>query len=177
MYIVYDESVRAVVAIPLILSIVEFFIPIENSDDLFVIEVATRITKIIRWIGKSTFAKVFNSNAFSVEQELKYKTKFWQIGKEDPAKRFFGGTFRNQLCNDSSTANASFYRYTKKDGVVRLIDGFKVVGGFDWDTETNTLYIVDVCQSLINAYDWNPKTGNICRFFFNVIFISIQFHF
>lgn len=148
------------------LKVVDFLIPIEGSDDLFAIGVATRVTKIIRWDGKSTFAEVVDSNAFAVEQELKYITNFWHIAKADPSGRFIGGTLRSQFCNDLPTANASLYRYTKEDGVKRLIDGFKVTGGMDWDVKSNTFYIVDICGNIIEAYDWNPKTGDICKSFF-----------
>lgn len=154
----------ASVPINLTPKVVDFLIPIENSSDLFAIGVANRVAKLIRWDGKATTAEIVESNLFSVEQDPKYMTNWWHIAVADPKGRFFGGTYRNQLCGVSQTANASLYRYTKKTGVEHLQGDFQIVGGMEWNTDTNTFYLVDVCRSNINAFDWSPETGHISTY-------------
>lgn len=154
---------RAIVLTPILLKAVDFIIPIEGSDDLFAIGVATRTVKIIRWDGISMTAKTVNSDVFTVEQKLEYATNIWHIAKADPKGRFIGGTTRIGFCNSLPTPNASLYKYSKKDGVESIIDGFKATGGMNWDINTNTFYIVDICKNIINAYDWVPETGVICN--------------
>lgn len=154
---------RAIVPGVLPLKAIDFIIPIEGSVDLFAYGGASRIVNILRWDGISEIAEVVNSNTFSVEQELEYITNFWHIAKADPNGRFIGGTLRTQFCNDLPTSNASLYKYTKEDGVERIIEGFKVTGGMDWDTNTNKFYVVDLCGNIILAYDWSPDTGDICK--------------
>lgn len=55
----------------------------------------------------------------------------------------------------------SLYRYTKKTGFEQLQGDFQVVGGMDWNTDTNTFYVVDVVKLDIKAFDWDPDTGQL----------------
>lgn len=124
------------------------------------------MAKVIRWDGISETTEVLDANAFSVEQEADYSGNAWHIAKADPKGRFIGGTTRTQFCNAVPPTNSSLYKYTKKDGVECLLDGFKVTGGMDWYVKSETFYIVDICENIISAYDWCPKTGNICKYLF-----------
>lgn len=69
----------------------------------------------------------------------------------------------SNIGNPDSPANSSLYRYSKKDGLVRLLDNLRVANGLAWNRKTNKFYYVDSCDFYVREYDWNPNNGDICE--------------
>lgn len=138
-----------------------FIVPIKCCSDQFAVGVG-RGTKIIRWDGKSSKATVIR-DVFQVEQDLKYAKNHMDTVKADSAGRLYGGTFRAEICSSSNSPNASFYRYTKQKGVKRLIRDIKLSAGMAWNDKLRKFYHIDSCKFILEEYDWNPKTGKICK--------------
>lgn len=144
-----------------------FVIPIKCCKNQFAVGLE-RAVKIIKWNGKSPLARVLRT-VFAVEQDAQYSANHMNDAKADPKGRFYGGTLRSELCSFSTTANASFYRYTKSRGVQKLFDDVKVSNGMAWNKRRNKFYYSDSCRYELREYDWDPYTGNISEvswFFF-----------
>lgn len=144
------------------LTAVVFIIPVKEGKNLFAIGVSSRVVKLIRWDGISPEVE-YIQDLFAVEQDPYYSTNFWHISKADPKGRFFGSTFRMEFCSTNPIANASFYRWTPKQGIKKLMGQIKVAGGFDFDRKKRIFYEADACTNKIRAYDYFPKTGKICK--------------
>lgn len=142
---------------------VSFIIPVKGCKDQFAIGTSNRIVKIIRWDGRSNTAIVLR-NVFAVEQDPSYSNNRWHISKIGPKGRFFyGGMFKETLCSQSSNPNASFYRYSKRGGLERVMGQLQISNGFDWNVKAKKFYHIDGCKFGIREYDWQPKTGKLCK--------------
>lgn len=143
-----------------------FLIPLKKYKNQFVGGIE-RSVKIFEWNGKNDTARVVRT-WFSVEQAPKYDKNYWNIAKASPTHQFYGSTYRTEVCSLSSSPNASLYRFTKKLGSVRLLRNEKVPAGIDWNIKENKFYHVDSCNGIIFEYDYNPKTGDICKILSNI---------
>lgn len=140
-----------------------FLIPLKKCKNQFA-GGFNHTVKIFEWNGKSDHARIIGTT-FSVEEKPKYDGNYWHVAKASPIKhQFFGSTYRTEVCSSSSAANASLYRYQKKHGVQRLIKNQKVPAGIDWNIKNNKFYQVDSCNGIILEYDFDPKTGDICKY-------------
>lgn len=63
-------------------------------------------------------------------------------------------------------AAGTFYKYIKGVGVYELIHNIYVSNGMAWNEEENIFYYIDSCKFDVKAYDYNPSTGDICKWFF-----------
>lgn len=141
---------------------ISFIIPIKCCSGEFAVGV-DRGTKVIRWDGKSPKAIVIR-DVFQVEQDPKYAKNHMDTAKADAVGRLYGGTLRTELCSSSSnSANASFYRYTKNNGVKRLIHDIKISAGMAWNEKLRKFYHIDSCKFVLEEYDWSRETGKICK--------------
>lgn len=140
---------------------VSFIIPLKCCPNQFAVGLGRGI-KIIFWDGRSPMARVLRE-VFQLEQDSKYSKNHIHHGKADAKGRFYGGTFRKEICSFSNSANAGFYRYTKQQGVKRLMSDVKVSSGLAWNEDARKFYYIDTCKYAIEKYDWSPKTGRICK--------------
>lgn len=163
-----DKIYKAVMPIDLNPKVVIFIIPLKGKKDLFAVGVSSRVVKLVRWDGVAATVEILG-DLFSVEQSEEYSGNYWHMSRADPKGRFFGGTFRSEFCSSSSAANASLYRYTKERGAERLSE-MKLPGGMDWNPRTNTYYFINMCEFVLQAYDWCPETGELCKFSKNIRF-------
>lgn len=103
------------------------------------------------------------STLFDIEKTFGTPTNHMNECKADPRGRFYDGTIKADICNPDSPANSSFYRYTRPQGLVRLLDNLRVANGLAWNRKTNKFYFVDSCDFFIREYTWNPRSGDLCK--------------
>lgn len=137
-----------------------FIIPIKGFKNQFAVGL-NRGVKAIHWDGVSPIALVAR-DIFQVEHDSKYAKNHMHTGKADSKGRLYCGTFRTELCSPSNSSYASFYRYTKKKGVKRLLRNIKISAGIAWNKKARKFYHIDSCNFILEEYDWNPKTGKLC---------------
>lgn len=68
------------------------------------------------------------------------------------------------MCSDTPATYGGLFRYDKCKGVKELLSNFKVTGGFDWNAKGDKFYFVDSCRRTIRKFDYNGKTGKICKY-------------
>lgn len=104
--------------------------------------------------------------ALEVEKDPAYKFNRFNDAKSDPKGRFYGGTMRLEECGDIfEVANGSFYKYAKDENVAKLRGDIGISNGLAWNTTTNKFYYIDSCQLDVKEFDYDPKTGNLCKRF------------
>lgn len=117
---------------------------------------------IIQWDGKYPHGSIVR-DAFTLETDPKYASHSVDIAKASPQGNFYGGTIRQTLCSDSSEVTGAAYKYDKCRGVQTIIPNQKIFGGLEWSPEGDKLYTVDSCGMVIREYEYNGKTGQICK--------------
>lgn len=138
-----------------------FLIPLKNRPNHFACGIE-RTVKVIKWNGRDRIATVMKP-LFGVEQSKKYTKNLWNMAKASPSHKFFGGTYCTEICSLSSSANASFYRYSEKFDVKRLLTDIKVSSGLDWNVKEKKFYHVDSCNGIIREFQYDPKTMELCK--------------
>lgn len=139
---------------------VGFIVPIEESDEFLIGN--ERDLKVVKWDGKSTTAEI-QCTQFKVDQDV--PTNFLHDAKVDSHGRLYVGTLRNAMCNpNSTTPPGSLFR--SDDGIIPqvLVPNLTITNDFAIDEERNILYVVESCSGVIKAFDWNPKTGGVCKY-------------
>lgn len=136
-------------------------IPIEGYSDRFVVSNNHTIT-IVQWNGVDPIAR-FIQDIFTVETDQKYMTNNWNAIKVAPNCQLYGGTFRKELCSGMPGDIAALYKYSSSCGVKTLANGFKAAGGLEWNIYDNLFYYLNICDLSLLEFDWNPHTGDICR--------------
>lgn len=142
--------------------VVSFVFPVDGTTDQFAIGIGRRVG-IVTWDGKAPVAKVTRIVG-EVEQEELYRTNRFNDAKPDPFGRFYGGTMRLEECGDIfDAALGSLYRYSKEKGFENIRTKVGVSNGLAWNVEKNKFYYIDSCQMDVKEFDYDPKTGNICK--------------
>lgn len=138
----------------------------------------SRIAVVIEWNCRKGEVK-FVRRVFKVEPEPRFIANSFHIAKASPNGKFFvGGTFRGALCVNISSPNASYYTYSQKTGVKRLdIPNLVTTGGVAFGPNGKKVYLVDLCNGLVWEYDFNSKTGDICKCFRCLRFLLRKLHF
>ena len=80
-------------------------------------------------------------------------------GKCDPAGRFWAGTM--PLGKDEGKPLGSLYRLDADHSVHKMFDGVGCSNGIVWTADRSTMYYVDTFTSRIDAFDYDPTTGDI----------------
>jgi sugar lactone lactonase YvrE len=57
----------------------------------------------------------------------------------------------------------TFYRYTKSEQFVPLIQNVGISNGLAWNAKENKFYFVDSVDFDIKEFDYDPVTGNLCE--------------
>lgn len=115
---------------------------------------------LVKWNGKSTRAKIIRS---IFEIKIDNATQ-WCGGNADGKGRFYGGTNSRRFCN--AVPSYSVYRYDQKHHLDRLFNGTNSTVGIVFNEHEQKMFHVDTCALMLTQFDWDPKTGDICRLFF-----------
>jgi sugar lactone lactonase YvrE len=78
-------------------------------------------------------------------------------GKCDPAGRFWAGTMRY----DEAPGGGALYRLDPGGEVTRVLDGVSISNGLAWSGDGRVLYYVDSATHRIDAFPFDPSTGEI----------------
>lgn len=131
----------------------------KECTDLFAVG-SGRDAILVKWDGKSPQAQVVGSQKlFSVEPDNPRGQT--NIAMADRYGRLYEGPSSMEFC--SAPPNQSFYRYTNKRGLERLFTGVQATTGIAIDEDAGKLYHIDGCSFVLTAYDYDPKTGDICK--------------
>lgn len=142
--------------------VVSFIIPVDGHSDQFAVGIGRRVG-IIRWDGRSDNAELLRI-AVEVEPEELYVNNRWNDAKADPAGRLCGGTMRLEACGDIFEVSlGSLYHCAKDQAVAPLKKDIGVSNGLTWNTKTNKFYFIDTCTSDVKEFDYDVKTGKICK--------------
>lgn len=154
--ILYSASIPGIKAISFIYPVRQ---KCKKCNDIFAIGMAHGVN-FIKWDGKTTVAQLVNqTNLFNVEEN---DTKsIMDIAQADRNGRLYFGTYSSDFC--SSPANSSFYRYSANRGVERIFGDLYGTSGIAIDEKAKKLYHSDYCLLLITEFDFNPKTGDLCK--------------
>lgn len=60
-------------------------------------------------------------------------------------------------------AVGSFYKYIRGDGIYKLFENVFVSNGMAWNETENKFYYIDSGKFCIKEFDYDPKTGDICK--------------
>lgn len=138
----------------------------KDCADLFLIGNSNDVS-VVKWDGKSPQAQVVGKELISIEPNN--TQTHVNLALADRHGRLYVGTFSLQFCA-APTADSSLYRYTNDRGLTRLFTGVRATSGIAIDYNARKLYHVGGCNLLLTAYDYDPKTGDICKY-------SLLFHF
>lgn len=142
--------------------VVGFFIPVEGTTDQFAVGIGRRVG-IISWDGVSEKAKL-ERIALEVEHDAKYVNNRWNDAKADPTGRLVGGTMRLEAIGDIfEAADGSLYSFAKDQELALLKTKIGVSNGLTWNEKTGKFYYIDTCALDIKEFDYNLKTGEICK--------------
>jgi len=78
-------------------------------------------------------------------------------GACDPAGRFWVGS----MALDESPGAAALYRYTSDGGLQHVLGDVTMSNGLGWSPDGGTMYYVDSLTFRIDAFDFDPATGEI----------------
>lgn len=60
-------------------------------------------------------------------------------------------------------AAGKVYKYVKDDGLQAVLDNIYISNGMAWDENNNKFYYIDSGKFDVKEYDYDPNTGNICK--------------
>ncbi len=81
-------------------------------------------------------------------------------GKVSPEGRFFAGTMDEESL---SRPIGALYRLDPDGSLHQVLEGLIVSNGLGWSLDGRTLFHSDSRAQLINAYDYDPQTGEIAH--------------
>lgn len=133
---------------------VSFALPIEGQRNRYLVG-SNDTALLIDWDGKSsTVTKV--REVFNIEANTYLNAVAIGLNGE-----LITGGFGAAFC--MNTANLSFYQFSE-DGELSSSSGHhKSTIGLEINTAENILYQLDACQKHINAFDYNPQNGDLCK--------------
>lgn len=147
--------------------VVSFILPVANQTDQFALGIGPRVG-VVHWDGHSKKARL-GAIAFEVDEDS--STNRFNDAKCDPVGRFYGGTMRFERLGDLfDIAGGTFYRYIKGEGVKGLLHKVHCSNGLAWNEKENKFYFIDSIKLDVKEFDYDPKSGNICKLIF-VIYI------
>ncbi len=78
-------------------------------------------------------------------------------GACDPAGRFWVGS----MALDYATGAGALYRYSRADGLERVLDAVTLSNGLGWSPDGGTMYYVDSMTYRVDRFDFDPSTGAV----------------
>lgn len=78
-------------------------------------------------------------------------------------KRLVGGTYKASLCDRNFKPDAVLYTIDKSSDVQLTLKHLYASTGKDWYQKKNKFYHNTMCDFDTAEYDWNPRTGELCK--------------
>lgn len=132
-------------------------IPTEDDPTLFYVNNDTT-NYIVQWDGNCSNATLVGQT-FSVEKNIVNHTLAY--AKVAPNCDIVFGTLGKKLCVDQT--NSGTYEYNEKSGVKRIISNQIESGLVEWNENGTKLYQIGPCEDDVWEYDYDTKTGEICK--------------
>ncbi|MCC9168156.1 SMP-30/gluconolactonase/LRE family protein [Pontibacter harenae] len=123
-------------------------VPVQGGGALVALQ--NGIHKMDTKTGKLTFVL----NPIAGDDQMRFND-----GKCDPAGRFWVGT----MALDSRKKAAALYRMDKNKDVHQMLDSVSISNGIVWTADRKTMYYADTPTMMVQAFDYNDKTGEICN--------------
>lgn len=143
---------------------VSFIIPVVGTSDEYAVGLGRRVG-VMRWDGRSPKAKLMRI-ALEVESGEEYAGNNFNDAKADPRGRFYGGTLRELECmNLTVPTHGNLYRFSVDQSVIALNmpHTVRVSNGMAFNKNANKYYFIDSCDFDVKQFNYNPKTGDICK--------------
>jgi gluconolactonase len=145
---------------------------VKGNDRHFILGDGKKIS-LVDWDGVSAKAELVRTVG---EVEFDMENNRWNDAKVDPFGRFYGGTMRLEACGDIfDAALGTFYRYSNSSGFTPLKSKIGVSNGLAWNATTNKFYYIDSCTLDVKEFDYDPKTGGICKTHFKFLVLISSF--
>lgn len=139
-----------------------FLIPLEKCPNQYLTSNHLSAT-VIEWNGFDAEAKIIRET-FTVETAPDYVENNWNVAIASPEGTFFGGTFRGEICGNTSAPPGGIYSYDEKCGVQDLtLPNYRSSSGFAFNIQGNKLYNIDSCNYVIQEFDYDKKTGKTSK--------------
>lgn len=136
-----------------------YAIPTENDPSILYVN--NGVTNyIVQWDGTNSNATVIRPT-FSVETDPRYVNHTLAFARVAPNCDLVFGTLGTKLCVDK--CNSGTYKYNEKSGVKRLLSHQQLAGDVEWNADGTKFYQLDPCGSVVREYDYDAKTGKICK--------------
>lgn len=117
---------------------------------------------LVKWDGISPQAQIVRT-LFSVEPDN--PLTHVNLARADGHGRLFEGPFSLEFCG-APVADQSLYRYDSSRGLQRIFTGVRATTGIAFDDKAHKMYHVGGCSLLLTEYDYDPKTGDVCKYLF-----------
>lgn len=101
-----------------------------------------------------------NKTEFIVDPEADNPDVRFNDGVIDPKGRFLIGTLNDQNFN---APDGSLYRLDPDLSIHKLDTGYAVANGIGFSPDGSTVYVTDMFNSRILAYDYNVEAGTVSR--------------
>lgn len=143
-------------------TVTPFILPVASTTDEYAVGLGKRVG-VVQWDGKSPKA-ILKRVPFEVDGDK--KDNRFNAAKADPSGRFYGGTMLSEKVGDCYTnADGKVFKYVPGEGVTEVLKDIYISNGMAWDEKLNKFYYIDSGKFDVKEYDYDPVTGNVCKFF------------
>lgn len=134
---------------------ISFILPVDGRKDRFLVG-ADGTAIMIDWDGESSKATKVK-DVFSIAENT-----FVDAAVVGPNNNIIAGGFGAALCKNAP--DLALYEYTNDKQLYSLDSHYTSTIGLAINTKWNILYQLDACEKHINAFDYNPKNGDLCKY-------------
>lgn len=141
-----------------------YILPIAERKDKFLVGLY-HDQKVVKWDGKSKSAKSLCTQ-FVTDPELRANRV--HDTHADPYGNVYVGVSRIpttllETCKPSNLPNGHVYKSTNGGPGVAILSNISNPNAMLWNLDKNKVYLIDSCKHKIRAYNWDPKTTELCK--------------
>lgn len=146
--------------------VVSFIIPVAGSTDEFAVGIGRRVG-VVQWDGKSPKAKWVRV-ALEVEDSEEFKENRFNDAKADPSGRLYAGTMHVENIDLFKQSHGAFYKFAAGESLAKLREPVRISNGLAWNEKTKKFYYIDSCDLDVKEFDYDLKTGNLCKLIYSL---------
>lgn len=164
--VAYDvETKRITTALVPGISHPAFVVPIKDRCHHYLVS-SDNIAVLIKWNGENSKVQVIDE-IFRHEEEPQYFKNGLHVAVPSKDGQFIlGSSYRGAICSNSTSPNGGFFIYSEKTGVVKPnFLTMKEGAGIALNAAGDIAFIIDVCNRVIYQFDFDSRTGSICKCF------------